>query len=485
MSSATAAARAARAALPPDERAAAVAALRDAQVSRALARAAAALAPKCAYCALLSRFCACAPWAWARARLRGGRGAPFAVTALVAPREIARGNSTHRLLAAALGADVVVARGEAGAAAAWGALEARAAAAGEELFVLFPSPDALTPRAARAALARGARARLVVLEGRWREARALAGALPPRARLVALPTGAGAPASLFQPCRVQPAPGALATAEAVAAAADAWGEAEGEERAEAGAGARGAGGDAAAADDAAAAAAAAATAAAAVAHFTGDTLRGALRAFVDRHVRQANMLGVGAHARGAGYRAFELGAGAGPFLGRLPATFLVAVAELAYGPARGFAPSGYAARARWAPPARRDAGAELRARAAALPLPARATASPLARASRALYFLAAGSWHLEHVRRRAPRPRARGGEGAGGGGTGAGEGGGEGGGECGCGGECGGGGEGGGDDGAAAASGEEDAAAASGDEGAAAASGDEGARGDVDGAAAR
>ena len=99
---------------------------------------------------------------------------------------------------------------------------------------------------------------------------------------------------------------------------------------------------------------------------------------VDRHVKQTSMLG-GRHSRGAGFRTWRLGAGAGPLLGGLPAHLVERICAFAYGEGR-VAASGYFARTQ--------------ARTGGVGVPAAHCGArvPLAQASTALSVFAGGGW---------------------------------------------------------------------------------------------
>ena len=336
---------------------------------------------KCSGCALLPKFCACTAWEWARARFTGTQ--QHAISVIVHSLEVGRGNSTHRLLAKICNADVFVISGKTEVLNVWNEIENLCALDGREPWVLWPCEAALSPIDAKAAVCQRSanaaarlvsgigntspRMRIIVLEGRWREARYIASALPPHTRFIMLPMCVGTnekddesvyAQSLFQPCRSQPSPGALCTAEAVASTIDALVAGDNNNT---------------------------------TASFAGDTLRFALKVFVDRHVRQANLLGIGAHARGAGYRTWILGAGVGGNLGLLPAWILINIAELTYGTDRGFEPNGFLQRCRFKERITSD-GKVPKESAHDLPPANMHTSSALALTCKTLYFLAEGRW---------------------------------------------------------------------------------------------
>lgn len=320
--------------------------VRDAQLARVVARSVASNANKCATCGLLHRFCACSSPAWqiSRQQLSSCR---IALTTILHSRELGRGTSTHRLLGHIFpDADTytVKRRGD----GYWGHIEALCAVDGRTPFVLFPSATAVPVRDACAGLPRD-RIRLIVLDGHWAEASRLASIVPPTVQFVALsPTEQGP--SLFQACRTQPAEGKLCTAEAVGCALD---EIYGSS-------------------------------------VSGNAIRAALRTFVDSHVRQLHLIGLGPHKRGAGYRTWTLGPSAGA-LGNLPVYLIERIADFA---GDAVAPSGYRPRDRWTDVAHCDGSIRVPA-ADALPPPSIFTRGALAQTSRALYFFAAGSC-LEH-----------------------------------------------------------------------------------------
>lgn len=363
---------------------------------------------KCSGCALLPKFCACASWEWAHKRFTGTQ--EHKVSVIVHTLEVGRSNSTHRLLAKICNADVFVISGKTEILNVWKEIENLCALDGLEPWVLYPRETALLPKDALSSMRcqlsgsqlsgsasgstsptspRRPRMRIIVLEGKWREASYMASSLPAHTRFIMLPMCVGTnekdaeslfPQSLFQPCRSQPSPGALCTAEAVASTLDALAAAGDNETDD---------------TDTLDTTILPLPTFFTLPTFAGDTLRFALKVFVDRHIRQANLLGIGAHTRGAGYRTWDLGAGVGTNLSKLPAWVLINIAEFTYGSDRGFEPNGYFQRCRFKERINTSDGTERKESAHDLPPANMHTSSALALTCKTLYFLAAGRWLLQ------------------------------------------------------------------------------------------
>lgn len=318
--------------------------VRDAQLARVVERSVASTANKCVACGLLHRYCACSSSAWRSSRMQLSR-CPIALATILHSRELGRGTSTHRLLGHIFpDADTYVVkwRGD----GFWAHIQTLCAADGRTPFVLFPSATAMSAREACVGLPRN-RIRVVVLDGHWKEAAKLASIIPPGVAFITLSGTTDSNAvSLFQACRTQPAEGKLCTAEAVGCALDEIIGSSG----------------------------------------YGSAIRSALRTFVDCHVRQLHLIGLGPHTRGVGYRTWTLGPSAGA-LGAVPAYLVELIANFA---GHAVAPSGYRPRDRWSDVTHSDGSIRVPS-ADTLPPPSVFTRAPLAQTCRALYYFAAGS----------------------------------------------------------------------------------------------
>jgi DTW domain-containing protein YfiP len=311
---------------------------------------------------------------------------PHAVSVFLHPRELHRNNSTHHLIVSLLrghGEAVVVAGGSTSAeggeaaapsgfqsaTAAFGRIQASCEAAGRTPLVLFPCAAALTVEEWRKS-APSASAHVVLLDSTWSEAQCVARELASRgATFVKLGLPEGGVASLFQACRRQPAEGKVCTAEALAYFFEELGGGCLQGLPGGSSGSTFAGPH---------------LHTALLPSLTSHHAKALLTAVamsVDRQVKQTGMLGSSKHSRGAGFRTWELGEGAGPLLGALPAHVLERVAELAYGRSS-VCPSGYYQRGRFA----KEGGGE-----ASAPPWVEATV-PLARCSKALLHFSRGQW---------------------------------------------------------------------------------------------
>ena len=383
------------AALPPHAR-------RAAQVSLLLQRDASRSARHCRGCGALPALCCCAEW---RAQAAALAACPHAVSVFLHPRELHRSNSTHHCILALLGsgrAAAVVVAGAGGAAEAQGGgsdcggdgdggapfvsaarayadVQAACAASGRSPVVLFPSAAALTVAQWRAAsdAPRGGAHHVILLDSTWSESQCMARELAALgADFVRLSLPEAGVVSLFQACRKQPAEGKVCTAEALAYF---FNELAGGGDVAAGAPCGGSSGS----------------------PFAGPHLHFALlpslrsaqcRALlyalavsVDRQSKQTGLIkGCARSSRGAGFRTWRLGAGAGPWLGALPAWLLERVCELAYGRG-GVCSSGYFPRSAGSSGGGGGGGA-------AEPAWVRSSRVPLAHCSRALSDFARGVW---------------------------------------------------------------------------------------------
>ena len=360
----------------------------------------------CHSCALRQRFCICG----ALVRLTLPAARRLSVVLVVAAVELGRSSSTHKLVSATLGAPTFVLDSAAhggGAASVWRAVSDRAAARGERVCVLFPSPTAVpfSSFASGGGTGSDGGTCVIALDATWKVARRMRRSLELAAAAdgvelasVRISNAAAGCFSLFQALRRQPTPLRVSTLEAVAccfdddAAARSLSRCEGDERA---------------------AAWAEAAAAATVAPFEPEVeveeeerakscpegfvqegaeegralhphdevlpaapsyvsrcLRLNLMLLADNVVRERGLASCEGHGRGAGYRTWSLPASeVGAGLGSLPAWLIERIAVYAFGRARVLA-SGYGERhavhsAGWAAIERRAASVTAGAEAAA------------------------------------------------------------------------------------------------------------------------
>lgn len=354
-------------------------------------------------CGPLPRYCMCKHLARERAKLFALR---HAVQVFIHPRELSRSNSTHRLLLALFddqtcGLEVVggvhggsvegvVKEKEEGedkegedkegggstppppgvtftsTKEAWGRVLASCQRTGRTPAVLFPSPHSqpiptwlasLTPQQ------RSKGAHVVALEATWSETSSMARELHALGAPFVSLSSLGGP-SLFQPCRKQVAATKVCTAEAVALFLGECGH-----------------------------------------PYHSKVLLDCLRTLVDRITRQTGL--ICPTARGSGHRTWELGEGGGEHLGRIPAWCVERIAEYAYG-VGSVCPSFY--RERRAGGGSVACSWEVGREGSALPPPSQYTQTPLAHASKSLYFFAAGHWNMRRPSKKHTQAQEEGGK---------------------------------------------------------------------------